>query len=181
MSEPTSFRAGSGKWLFRGSFFAALALLCALAMADGGGRHGGHAGGHGSGHSSDHAGHRGSVSHGRDHVGGHGFGHGGVNHHTPAHDVGRHDAVHHDPIRHDLHPHGHGHFGFGYAFVYTAPYYRDYCNPDSVYYDPTYCARYCPSACAPADTLRTPDDVIAGGRVMRVPLLASPAAPDALP
>ena len=30
-------------------------------------------------------------------------------------------------------------FGFGHSYFYRPSHYRDYCDPDSLYYDPRYC------------------------------------------
>ena len=179
--------SSSAERSLRAGFVVIVALLSAAAVASGdghgaghGGSHGsfggGHVGGHsfgGAGHGFNHdAGHVGQSSGG--HFGGriHESGHGGFDH------GGHHDDAHHG--FHDFHPHGHGFLGWGYSYAYVRSYYRDYCNPHSVYYDPAYCTQYYPaaysydaypSAYVPTSGGPAPEAVILGSGVARVPVL----------
>lgn len=155
-----------------------------MALAEGGGS-GGHGGGHGTG-----GGHSASYSRGHSsggHAGGGSGGHYGGGH------VGGHDAGLRG-LFHGFRPHGRSFFGFRYGYVssgYAQSYDRYNCNPYSVYFDPAYCARYYPSSFLPgwyyapvnsgAVNDPAPDDVIRDGVAVRVPLQASPDAPDSLP
>lgn len=170
-----------------------------MALADGGGS-GGHGGGHGTG-----GGH--SVGHSPGHAsGGHASG-GHAGRGSGGHDAGLRGLFHgirHGGFARDAHresPHRglnvfrqHGRSFLGYRYVsssYAQSYDRGNCNPYSVYFDPAYCARYYPSSFLPgwyygpvnsgAANDPAPDDVIRDGVAVRVPLQASPDAPDSLP
>ena len=189
----------SGNFLrhpLRWGVLMALCLASAVAIAGGGhggGGHGGHGGGHG-GHVGGFGGHSGG------HFGGHagGGGHQGIGH------SGGHFGDHAGHFgHHHFHHHGHVFFGFG-GYFYPRPYYRDYCDPYSPYYDPRYnCYGYYPSGLAPvpgygvmstdpwapldgSDAPPPDDDPPSGasirdGVAIQVPLLSSPEAPEALP
>lgn len=107
--------------------------------------------------------------------GGHGGGHGGSSHHGGGH-VGGHGFVHH----------GHGFIGFGVGGWYPGPYYRDFCNPNSPYYDVPRCRRYYPDYDGAAPYLYGPSSGgVASpgpdGFAVSAPLLFSSDAPESLP
>lgn len=225
--EPRSAFHGDGRRThgFCQGLLVAFLLFSAVAGGHDSGAHSGegHDGGHHSGHDGGHSdgGHFTDGHHALGH-----FNDGHLNGHLTDghHDSGGHDRAHHDGRDHDwmdhdphhefnhhdfdhhetIHHHTHGYFGFGYSYLYVPSYYRDYCNPYSVYYDPVYCARYYPSLYVPAASAapsgyyhltpksgaasltpthdgRIRDDTIPDGVAARVPVMPSPDAPEALP
>lgn len=127
-----------------------------------------------------------------------------------------HGSFQHHGFHHDFDHHPHHFIGFaGFYYPYYRSYYpslncRDYCNPNSRYYDPDYCYRYCPRSYWPAanpssygynagpavvsQSAVVPKVInvsrqsepseptrIPDGVPVRAPLLSSPEAPEALP